>query len=98
MGRAPELRAKGAKREAWGVLGCGVTAASSVELWAAEEGAELGTFHPRAQETHPSPQSSRGQRKAITSLVFVAAQHVGGEGMPSQQEEAWLGALAERSQ
>lgn len=58
------------------VLGCW-GAASSVELWAAEEGAELGTFHPRAQETHPSPQSSRGQRKAITSLVFVAAQRVG---------------------
>lgn len=76
--RRGELRAKEAKSEAWGEWwGAGGTAASSVELWAAEEGAELGTFHPRAQETHPSPQSSRGQRKAITSLVFVAAQHVG---------------------
>ena len=76
--RRGELRAKEAKSEAWGEWwGAGGTAASSVELWAAEEGAELGTFHPRAQETHPSPQSSRGQRKAITSLVFVAAQRVG---------------------
>lgn len=35
--------------------------------------AELRTFPP------PPPQSSRGQRKAITSLVFVAAQHEGGK-------------------
>lgn len=34
-----------------------------------------------AQETHPPPpRAAGGQRKAITSLVFVAAQHVGREG------------------
>lgn len=47
----------------------------------------------------PSPQSSRGQRKAITSLVFVAAQHTverraeGGTGPqeapPQQSRPGW---------
>lgn len=48
------------------------------------EGAELGIFPSewlrRPPLSPPAPQSSRGQRKAITSLVFVAAQHVGWEG------------------
>lgn len=34
--------------------------------------AELGTFPPL-------PPEQQGQRKAITSLVFVAAQHMGGK-------------------
>lgn len=65
-----------------GLVNGGVTAASSVKLTLLRrEGAELGTFPSSGSgDPPPFPQSSRGQRKAITSLVFVAAQHVGWEG------------------
>lgn len=60
-----------------------MAAVSSVKLGLLRRMAELRPF-PTS-----SPQSSRGQRKAITSLVFVAAQHMVGR----RAERARQGAL-----